>query len=137
MSNSFLYSKYSADYTFDHAYDYATKIYGGTIHCDSVGKNEFRLLIQGEAVNPYIIIGDNEYQINGTVGEGETLLIDSMAKTITLTTASGSTVNWFDKRSRDSYIFEPIPPGDSDVLWNGLFRFDLTIIEKRSEPLWT
>ena len=137
MSNSFLYSKYGADYAFDHAYDYATNIYGGTIHCDSVGKNEFRLLIHGEAVNPYIKIGDHEYQINGTVGAGETLLIDSALKTITLTTASGNTMNWFDKRSRDSYIFEPIPPGDSDVLWNGLFRFDLTIIEKRSEPLWT
>ena len=137
MSNSFLYSESGADYEVKYAHDYAVNVCGKTIHCDSVGKNAFRILIYGEAVNPHITIGGHAYAINGTVGEGETLLIDSTAKTITLTTASGSTVNWFDKRSRDSYIFEPIPAGDSEVLWNGSFRFDLTIIEKRSEPRWT
>ena len=50
---------------------------------------------------------------------------------------SGYTINWFDKRGRDNYIFEAIPTGINAVTWNGTFDFDLTIIEKRSEPKWT
>ena len=136
-NNSFAYSEHGADHPFDYAYDYAVTVNGRTIQCDSAGKNEFRILIYGPAINPYITIGGHKYAINGTISEGETLLIDSITKTITLTTATGSKVNWFDKRSRDSYIFNPIPAGNSAVLWSGNFGFDLTVIEKRSEPRWT
>ena len=125
-----------ADYPYDYPYDYANSLKGRSIVCDTVGSNAFRLLIYGEAVNPSIVIGGHVYTVNGTIGKGETLLIDSMNKTITLTTATGK-VNWFDKRNRDSYIFEPIPAGKNTVSWNGNFGFDLTVIEKRSEPKWT
>ena len=74
---------------------------------------------------------------SGTIGAGESLLIDSPSKTITLTKASGEKVNWFDNRSRESYIFQPIPPGQNIVERNGDFGIDLTVIEKRSEPKWT
>ena len=134
--NSFIYSEHGADHPYDYPYDYAVSVNGRMIQCDSVGKNEFRLLIYGTAANPNITIGNHKYAINGTVGEGETLLIDSLTKTITLTTATGARLNWFDKRVRDSYIFEPIPAGNNPVLWSGNFGFDLTVIEKRSEPRW-
>ena len=97
----------------------------------------FRLLIYGEAVNPSVVIGGHVYAINGTIGKGETLLIDSLSKKITLTTAYGNNINWFDKRGRDDYIFEPIPAGQNIVSWSGTFGFDLKVIEKRSEPRWT
>lgn len=137
MSNSFSYSEYGADHPYDFPYDYAVAATGKNIVCDSVGKNEFRLLIYGEAANPSISIGGHTYAINGHVAAGETLLIDSIKKTITLTTATGSKINWYDKRNRDSYIFEPIPAGQNAVIWSGDFGFDLTVIEKRSEPKWT
>ena len=132
VANSFIYSEYGADHPYDYSYDYAISINGRMIRCDSVGKNEFRILIYGTAVNPSITIGGHKYAINGTIGEKETLLIDSITKTITLTTATGNKVNWFDKRGRDSYIFEQIPAGNHPVLWSGDFGF-----EKRSEPRWT
>ena len=125
------------DYPFDYAYDYAIPMSGRNIVCDSVRSSAFRLLIYGKAVNPTVVIGGNTYAVNGTVGEGETLLIDSVAKTIVLTTATGKRVNFFDWRSRDSYIFTPIPAGQNVVAYNGTFAFDLTVIEKRSEPRWT
>lgn len=74
--------------------------------------------------------------LDGTISAGESLLIDSLTKTITLTKADGTKENWFDKRNRDSYIFQEIPPGQNTVVWNDYFGFDLTIIEKRSEPKW-
>ncbi len=123
-------------YPFDYPYDYSVSHLSRNIVCDSVGSGDFRLLIYGEAVNPSIVIGGHIYAINGTIGKGETLLIDSLNKSITLTTAFGNKVNWFDKRGRKDYIFEPIPAGTNPVNWSGSFGFDLTVIEKRSEPRW-
>ena len=125
------------DYPYDYPYDYALSLKGQKIVCDSVGSNAFRLLIYGEAVNPSVVIGGHVYAINGTIGKGETLLIDSLSKKITLTTAFGNKINWFDKRGREDYIFEPIPAGQNTVSWLGTFGFDLMVIEKRSEPRWT
>ena len=125
------------DYPYDYPYDYALALKGRKIVCDSVGSSAFRLLIYGEAVNPSVVIGNHIYAVNGSIGKGETLLIDSLTKKITLTTATGSKVNWFDKRGREDYIFEPIPAGQNTVSWLGTFGFDLTVIEKRSEPRWT
>ena len=125
------------DHPYDYPYDYAISLKGKKIVCDTAGSNNFRLLIYGKATNPSIVINNHTYVVNGTIYMGETLLIDSMTKTITLTTATGSQINWFDKRGREEYIFEPIPAGQSTISWIGTFGFDLTVIEKRSEPRWT
>lgn len=125
------------DYPYDYPYDFALSLNGQRIVCDSVGSNAFQLLIYGEVTNPSVVIGGHVYTVNGMVGAGETLLIDSVTKTITLTTATGGKINWFDKRGREDYIFEPIPAGQNTVSWTGTFSFDLTVIEKRSEPRWT
>ena len=125
------------DYPYDYPYDYAISLKGKKIMCDSVESNDFRLLIYGEATNPSVEIGGHTYKINGSIGKGETLMIDSLTKKITLTTATGAKINWFDKRGREEYIFEPIPAGQNTVSWVGTFGFDLTVIEKRSEPRWT
>ena len=124
------------DFPFDYDYDFRGTTAGKRIMLDAVRGSAFRLKIYGYAENPLVNIGDHVYSIDGIVGANETLLIDSLSKKITLTTASGSVVNWFDKRNRESYIFEPIPPGQIDVTWGGSFAFNLTIIEKRSEPRW-
>ena len=125
------------DYPYDYPYDYALSMSGRRITCDTIADNAFRLRIYGSAVNPTITVGGHVYTVNGTIGEGESLLIDSTTKTIILTTASGQNINWFDKRGRDYYIFQPIPPGQHTVSWTGTFGFDLTVIEERSEPRWT
>lgn len=125
------------DYPFGYPYDYSTKSKTTqNIECNSVSGNEFRLTVYGSVSNPSIKIGGHEYSINGTVGAGETLLVDSLTKKITLTSQTGQELNWFDRRNRDSYIFEPIPTGYHTVSWDGSFGFDLTVIEKRSEPRW-
>lgn len=125
------------DYPYDYPYDYAISLKGKKILCDSIESNDFRLLIYGEVTNPSVEIGGHTYKINGSIGKGETLMIDSLTKKITLTTATGAKINWFDKRGREEYIFEPIPAGQNIVSWVGTFGFDLTVIEKRSEPRWT
>lgn len=124
------------DYPYDYPFDYSASKAGQTVMCDSVQSNAFKLHIFGTAENPTVTIGGHDYSIDGTISAGESLLIDSLTKTITLTKADGTKENWFDKRNRDSYIFQEIPPGQNTVVWNDYFGFDLTIIEKRSEPKW-
>ena len=101
-----------------------------------MGGSAFRILIYGQTTDPVINIGGHRYAVNGSISAAETLLIDSLTKTITLTTAMGTKVNWFANRDRNSYIFQPIPAGMNIVSWIGTFGFDLTVIEKRSEPKW-
>ena len=124
------------DYPHDYPYDYAISLNGRKIVSDSVGSSAFRMVFYGEVTNPTITINGHNYTVLGTIRKGETLVIDSVTKTITLTTF-GKKTNWFDRRSRDEYIFEPIPAGQSTVTWTGSFGFELTVIEKRSEPKWT
>ena len=130
-------SESGADYPYGYPYDYAISFKGRKVVCDSVGSSAFRLLIYGEATNPAVVINGHTYKVNGTIGKGETLLIDGVKKTITLTTVVGKKINWFDKRGREDYIFEPIASGQNTVSWSGSFGFDLTVVEKRSEPKWT
>lgn len=125
------------DYPYDFAYDYALSLVGNRINIPSVWDSAFRMTIYGEITDPAIIIGGHVYAVEGQVAAGQTLTIDSLAKTIVLTMADGRRVNWFDRRNRDSYVFESIKPGANLVNWSGNFGFDLTIIEKRSEPKWT
>lgn len=124
------------DYPYDYPFDYSVSQMGQTLICDTISSNAFKLRIYGPITNPSITIGGHVYSITGTISTGETLLIDSLNKTITLTIADGGKVNWFSKRNRESYIFEAIPAGEHTVIWNESFGFDLTIIEKRSEPKW-
>lgn len=128
---------YGVDYPFDYPFDYSASFKSRKVNSGSVSSSKFMLRIYGEATNPAINIAGHIYAVNGRIQKGESLLIDSINKTITLTTATGAKVNWFDKRNRESYIFEPIPAGIQNVNHNGTFGFDLTIIEERSEPKWT
>ena len=128
--------KSGTDYPYDYKYDYSHSMSSKTVLNDSFGSCPFKLRIYGPAVNPTVKIGGHNYTVNGTIGSSESLLIDSLTKKITLITALGAKTNWFDRRDRESYIFEPIPAGQSAVSWNGSFGFDLTVIEKRSEPKW-
>ena len=129
-------SRSGFDFPFDYAYDYSVSTTSRQVVTDTIKNSKFKLRIYGEATDPAVMINGHAYKVNGRIRAGETLLVDSLNKTITLSTATGSKVNWFANRDRHSYIFEPIPPGVSNVIYNGAFKFDLTIIEERSEPRW-
>lgn len=128
---------YGIDYPFDYPFDYSTTVNSRQIVIDGICSSKFKLRIYGDAINPSININGHVYSVKGTIKNGESLLIDSINKTIILTTAAGTKINWFDKRNRDSYIFEPIQPGVNNIRYDGTFAFDLTTIEERSEPKWT
>ena len=125
------------DYPYDYPYDYYSGSANQRIVNTFFAPVDFRMVIFGAVVNPSINIGGHVYKVNVTLSSGEYLTIDSVEKTIVLTQNNGTKVNKFDYRDRASYIFEPISSGSSPVTWVGNFSFDITLLEKRSEPKWT
>ena len=125
------------DFNRDFPSDYTSNLLGiGLINTGFVPSN-FIIRIYGACDNPKITIAGHEYSVNGSCSANEYMTIDSIAKTITNTKADGSIENCFNLRNRDSYIFEKIPVGISNVSSNGDFKFDVTLLEERSEPRWT
>lgn len=125
------------DYAFDFPYDYKSDMGVTTFASRSVWDSNFRIVIYGVCTDPEIRISGHLYKILGDIGANEYLTIDSVSKEIYLTTNIGNKVNRFNDRYRKSYIFEKIPGGTVNVLWDGSFAFDLYIMDERSEPKWS
>jgi len=48
-----------------------------------------------------------------------------------------SVINCFGARNLDTgYLWNRIPYGPNRITWDGSFKFDLQLIEERSEPKW-
>ena len=98
--------------------------------------SNFKMNKYGAISNPEIIIAGHVYSVNKTVESNQYLTIDSVEKTVTLTDSIGTTENCFNLRNKDSYVFEKIPAGISNVSTNGEFKFDITLLEERGVPKW-
>lgn len=126
------------DYSFDYDYDY---YYGSpgiaTWTTDFPFPSEFALTVFGPVSNPRILINGYPYQFNDTLESTEYVVISSRDNTIMKHLANGLSVSIFDLRNKEQSIFEPIPANTLTINWSGLFGFDLTLFEERSEPRWT
>lgn len=125
------------DYPTDHPYDFSNPFSSRMVENPGFTGSDFRMVIYGECDDPHIGIGDHLYEVDCEIGAHEYLTIDSKKKTIILTQQSGTTVNKFKFRNRESYIFEKIPSGETMVSWDGDYKFDIILYEERSEPKWT
>lgn len=131
------------DYPHDYPYDYEKTSYTGVITPSVLTSSDVYLVIYGPAVNPYVIVGGNRYQVNVTVPSGGYVIVDGRDKTIMLTLADGTVQNVFSSGVRGggagggTYIFEKIPAGTSEVTYDGSFGFDLGWYEEEGEPPWS
>ena len=131
------------DYPHDYPYDYQKTSSTESITPTVLTPSDVHLVIYGPAVNPYVIVGDNRYQVNTTVPSGGYLTVDGRDKSIMLTLADGTVQNVFSSGVRGggagggSYIFEKVPAGTSEVTYDGSFGFDLGWYEEEGEPPWS
>lgn len=125
------------DYGFDYPFDYSSETTNRDLINTGIADTNFKMIIYGACVDPAVYINGHLYQVNCTVNSGEYLIIDSVTKKIILTATNGTTTNVFKLRNRDSYIFQKIASGSNAVTWEGDFGIDITLLEERSEPLWT
>lgn len=126
------------DYPFDYAFDYAAPDRSDLLENPFSVPCSCRITVYGPAVNPYLIIGDNRYQVDVTVEDGGLIIIDGSARTITARAVNGVEVNAFalGVREEGASVFAKVPAGTSPVSWSGSFGFRIDVIEERSEPVW-
>ena len=126
------------DYEYDYEYDY---FYGNPgIAIWQTGfpfSSDFKMTVYGAATNPRVLINGYPYQFFDTLEATEYVIIDSRSNKITKYLANGTTQNIFDLRNKSESIFQQIPGGTLTFNWSGVFGFDITLFEERSEPRWT
>ncbi len=126
------------DYPYDYAFDYAQQVTGrGSLDTDHISDSLFKLTIFGACTNPRIMIGGHPYQVYTSLGADEYLVIDARKNTVIKYLSNGTQQSIYDLRGKEQSVFEPIPPGNVSVNWDGSFGFDITLYLERSEPKWS
>lgn len=124
------------DFNRDFPTDYTSNMLGATLNNTDFVPSNFVMNIYGACDKPMVSIGGHIYQVYVTLEANEYLTIDSVNKTIVLTHTDGRKENCFKLRNKDSYIFKKIPVGLSNVYSSAAFKFDVSLLEERSEPKW-
>lgn len=118
----------------DFDYDLEEQI--EVIENDCVDKANFELVFYGECSNPSVTVGTHVYELLDDLDAGEYVVINSLTKKITKYDINGDPENVFHLRSRESYIFEPIPEGTTTISRDKSLKVDITLFDERGEPEW-
>lgn len=127
------------DFPFDFNYDLAATQVLSDLDVAGVFDSSFLWRVYGPAINPYIRIGNNTYQVNVTVQEGQILEVDTMRKTVELIDSHGTRTSVFAERQRGyqgsgTYLFEALKPGKLRLSYDNTFMFDIVVYELQSLP---
>lgn len=127
--------KYNRKYN----YQYTDYSFNQTVTNEALSPAPFRMKIYGAASSPDVAIGNQHYQVNTSLLANQYLTLTAIdkEKTIILTDQYGGKTNLFNNRNKNYDVFAPIPNGTFAVTWDGTFDFDLTVLDRRSEPPWT
>lgn len=133
------------DMGYDCPYDLSPTSLPTRIDGAEFAESPIKLTVYGPAESPYIVIGDNRYQVDASVPAGSRLVIDgaSWPRSITLVGPDGSEADLFSAGHRGTgqgggeYVFEPLPAGTVDIQWPGSFAFTLTWYEEEGEWPWS
>lgn len=125
------------DFPYDFQYDYMATLPGfRMITNPGVKPADWKMTIDGYALNPLVVLNGMSVGVNAVIGTGEKLIISSKDKTVIKYGANGSEANLFNNRIKTNSIFEQLPSGELSVMWSGAFDINLIVYEERSEPLW-
>lgn len=125
------------DFNFDFPFDFYNGMSNAALLNESISDVDFEILIYGGCENPEIMIDGQKYIVHCQLETEEYLVINSLTKKIYKVKNDGEKVNQYHLQDADWYIFQKISSGKHTVSWSGLFGFDITLFERRSEPKWT
>ena len=125
------------DYPHDYPFDYYNGMSSRILLNEAISDADFEMVVYGPCENPEILIGSHKYHVNCQLETGEYLVINSLSKKIYKVKNDGEQVNQYNLQDRDWYVFQKVASGSHSVSWSGLFGFDITMYERRSEPKWT
>lgn len=130
------------DYPYDFEYDMGPSVVTAMASNSMLTPCPVSLVFYGPCTNPSIVMGGNKYQISVSVSAGGYLTVDGVHRTIVMTTPTGTSTNEFkaglrgDGQDSGSYVFQPVPAGDSVVSWDGSYGLDLHVHEESGTPPW-
>lgn len=124
------------DHPVDYDFDYGSSLKNYSITNNSLSACNFKIDISGPASNPSVLIGENIYNVDVTLLQGEMLTIDSRIKKVTLTSVNGQTVNCYSDCNENFDIFEKIATGYNNIAVNQNIGIEITLFQERSEPEW-
>lgn len=125
------------DYPYDYPYDYtASEVGVENWFIDHYTDSNFDMIIYGPCTNPRIVVNSHVYQVNDTLAAGEYIIVKSRDKTVTKHLNNGTVQNIFNKRNKESSLFQKIPAGDNVITWTGEHGVDIIAHIERSEPEW-
>jgi hypothetical protein len=127
------------DYPTDYPYDYMS-----TYSDSNTLTNPFSVpakpvfYIGGACENPTLSIAGNTYEVQTSIDNGELIIVDALERTIVTRDKFGNETSIFDKgvRGEGCYIFQSIPAGTSNVIWDGSYPVEVKLYEERRVPYW-
>jgi hypothetical protein len=122
------------DYPIDMPYDLVGK--SSRIDVNISAYAYVKLVINGPATSPKVTIGDNVYEVDYAIKQGERIEIDGRKKTVKMVDINGRETNIFSFRNREHDIFAMLPDGVNIISTSGSFNLELTVIEERSVAEW-
>lgn len=126
------------DYNYDYLYDYYY-FEKGILSMDVPGylKSSFNLELYGPIIDPLLYIDNRRIQVFETLYNNEKIIISNKnnKNTVYKVLSAGDKINIFDKRSKDTSIFEKLSFGEHMVTWDGSFAFKFLVFIEFSEPL--
>ena len=134
-------SELEDDFPFEFPMDFKRERQSRQVYNEGSEARDFVWRAYGPVSDPAIHIGGNLYQVNVDLAAGDRLEVDSAARTVTVTSASGAVTNAYGQREpgakgSGSYIFERIAPGPNTLAWDNSFEFDLVVYEVRTSCPW-
>lgn len=121
------------DYPFDYYHNHTI----WKLDNDHFTESGFKMIIYGPCTHPFIQIGQNIYEVNDSLSDGEYMVIDSRQRAVVKYARNGVVEDIFNKRSREHSVFQKIPSGKLTVKWNAQYPFDVILFQERSEPPWS
>ena len=132
------------DHDYDHEYDLSFSSGSGKVTVESLQGALPKITFYGPCTSPYVIIGDNRYEVDVQVLSGHTCVIDATVPrpTVELVDSYGNRQSVFSSavrtggRDSGTYAFQPLEHGVNVVQWSGSFAFDVVWHEMDTEPPW-
>lgn len=122
------------DYPVDMAYDLLGK--SSKIDVNISAYAFVKMVINGPVSDPKVTIGENIYEVDYAIKQGERIEIDGRKKTVKMIDINGRETNIFSFRNREHDIFALLPDGVNIISTSGSFTLELTLIEERSAAEW-
>ena len=130
-------TNYGKKYNLRYGYRYGTGLAGYSINNTHYADTPAIITVFGPAVNPSAVIGGNTYAVNVTLLASERLVIDQITNQIYTISGTGVQTSVFNSRDKQHDIFQPIRPGTNAIVYSGDYKMQITLVQQRSELLWT